>query len=291
MTSKGGLKAIPRFSLKMCDSKDLPSSKGIYWRQRKNQQESCQSPSLTQMLLYKNYPRAAQGTETQQHQPKALTLHANKPLVWSECFIWFALSEVRPGQMLVVLKDESLMSGKHHFGENKVRVSLTSWSAGSIQIWISVLPPSAFILKKIVLQQPLWTCHYRIITCLGFRQQIHFFFLWPHKGSHHHTMCKGPSQSGAAEKIDGKNHLGQSCRVQKFLSGVQKSDPGLCSISPSQEQLWLFGPFCFDGTQNIFELELQKVHDAWPCWKLCKATKKIKTSKVRRPWPQVIGCR
>lgn len=36
---------------------------------RENQQESCQGPSPTQMLLNKNYPRAAQGTETQQPKP------------------------------------------------------------------------------------------------------------------------------------------------------------------------------------------------------------------------------
>lgn len=48
MTSKGGLKAIPRFSLKICDSKDLPNSKGIYWRQGKNHQQLCQGPSPTQ---------------------------------------------------------------------------------------------------------------------------------------------------------------------------------------------------------------------------------------------------
>lgn len=32
MPSKGGLKATHRFSLKICGSKDLPSSKGSDWR-------------------------------------------------------------------------------------------------------------------------------------------------------------------------------------------------------------------------------------------------------------------
>lgn len=75
----------------------------------------------------------------------ALTLHVNGRLAYFDCSVWLALSEVRSGQTDMVSTDESHTSVKLHFGKNKLRISLISWSARLSQIWVAVLPSSASI--------------------------------------------------------------------------------------------------------------------------------------------------
>lgn len=105
----------------------------------------------------------------------ALTVHANKPLVCFDCFIWLALPQVRSGQMLVVPKDESLMSGKQ-----RTRWEC-HWPAEVLPPFkFGMLPSSAFIIfKKQFCSNICSTTHYRLPVGLG--QQIHFFPLSPWK--------------------------------------------------------------------------------------------------------------
>lgn len=174
-----------------CASRGLPSSKESYSIQREKLEEPCQGPPLTQVLLYQYCTSTAWVMGTVTGNPNLLLipgrpipmLHVNEPLGCFDCFIWLALSEVRSGQTVMVIKDESHTSGKCHFAKNKVRMSLISWSAGLIQIWVAVLLSSASIFFKKRLSSAttvgaLLTIEF-VISC-GFRIAFRFPFpLWP----------------------------------------------------------------------------------------------------------------
>lgn len=145
-----------------------------------------------------------------------LMLHENEPLAYFDCFIWLALSEVRSGQTLMVIKDESHTSGKHHFVKNKVRMSLISWSASLVQIWVAVLPSSASVFfnkrrSSATTFGALLTIEL-IISC-GFRVADLFPFpLWPQRATSPWHTGKWPRYCHVHSAM-----LSQSETVRKHL--------------------------------------------------------------------------
>lgn len=105
--------------------------------------------------------------------------------------------------------------------------------------------PTGLYLFLVRVESPLFfrvgCSHYRIITC-GFRAADPFLFLWAHEESHHHdtvvTTCKEPCQMETAENCEEPPWTQlQGAEIPQWTT---KPDPGLCSISSCQEQLWLF---------------------------------------------------
>lgn len=152
-------------------------------------------------------------------------------------------------------------------------------------------------LKKDFCSNICSTSHCRITTC-GFRAADPFLFpLSPWKVTsprHHGDHVQRAISEKQQKTLMWRTTLNTAVGSRNSL--VEYKDWHETQVYVPSRPLksscdFLIQAFCFGSTQNIPEMELWKLYDACPCWKLCTTPWKTKTSKAIRPWPQVTGCR